>query len=185
MTATTGAKAPTDQQTAVSAALERFGVSCVITSIAPNRGHGPEPITRDNNWKCYPWVALFTYKNARISGHYSAEYYTGTGHVTYRGHKTRPPAAIAGRPGTLFAEQWDRDNARPTTPHVADVVYSLVLDGRAIDQSFSDWCADMGADTDSLKALRTYETCCAIGTQLRKMFTREQLDELETLLQDY
>lgn len=75
--------------------------------------------------------------------------------------------------------------AKPVAPHIADLAYSWLLDGEAIDESFNDWCANFGSDPDSIKALNTYRACCETGEKLRKMFTREQLQALRDALQDY
>ena len=57
---------------------------------------------------------------------------------------------------------------------------SLLLDGSAdFDaQSFEDWCADYGYDTDSRKASETYEACCDTGRKLRAAFTPDELSAL-------
>ena len=71
------------------------------------------------------------------------------------------------------------------TPTSASVLHSLVLDASALDQNFDDWADDLGYDSDSLNALNIYKACCDNGKKLRKIFTNEQIETLQELLQDY
>lgn len=73
----------------------------------------------------------------------------------------------------------------PKAPTAASVLHSLLLDAQALEQSFSDWAGDLGFDTDSRKALSTYEACCESGQTMRKLFTRQQRETLNKLLEDY
>ena len=116
---------------------------------------------KHNDWDCFQWFAAF--RKGKDS--FSFDYYTGLGLVT--------------KPGRF-------SSTRPITPHAADVLHSLLLDGGASDQSFNDWCADYSdGDTDSIKAFNTYQLCCETGQKLRKLFTRAEREALQTALQDY
>jgi len=45
-------------------------------------------------------------------------------------------------------------------PKVADVLDCLASDAASVEGSyFEEWCADLGYDTDSRKAEKTYKTC--------------------------
>lgn len=57
---------------------------------------------------------------------------------------------------------------KPTAPSCADVLYCLLLDANAMDETFEEWCANVGFDTDSRKALETYLECQTSGIRLRK-----------------
>lgn len=160
-------KKPTPYEIAIDAALARFGVTCVIESAAQRGPFGyVSPIDRDG-WKCYPWHATFTWKNARSNGHYTADYFTGIGNVRKRSAAYYRAAPI------------------PIKPHAADVLYSLLLDGAALDTSFKNWCDDIGESDDSLKALRVYQQCCDIGAQMHKIFDSAQRAELATILEGF
>ena len=65
------------------------------------------------------------------------------------------------------------NGAKPTA---VEVVNSLVLDSSVRHETFSEWCADFGADTDSRKALATYLTCQDGYAKLRKLLG-SKLDE--------
>ena len=74
---------------------------------------------------------------------------------------------------------------RPVTPTAASVLYSLLADASADGESFSDWCTNYGYDTDSRKALATYEACCMIRADVNKFFTTAERAELAAILEDY
>jgi hypothetical protein len=64
-------------------------------------------------------------------------------------------------------------------PDQADVVRSIVMDGRALDFScFEDWANEFGFDTDSRKAEAMYKQCLSHGLMLRASLGRGQWDEL-------
>ena len=120
----------------------------------------------------------------RVSiGAYDTDFHQGLGH--------RKPAAGAYMPnppyrkGTVAFVEWTKRNVKPVPPAAAAVLYCLLSDAGAADQSFADWAGDFGYDTDSCKALATYEACCTTGRALREVFTRPQREELQTALQDY
>jgi hypothetical protein len=129
--------------------------------------------TKRDNWTCDEW---------RVSiGPFETSFYTGTGH--------RKPIEDAGkneyRRGTLAHEEWERRNIRPVSPSAASVLYSLIMDSEAINESFSDWCDNNGYSDDSFSALDTYRECCKTAEAMRKIFTSSQREELRELLQDY
>lgn len=58
---------------------------------------------------------------------------------------------------------WDKD------PTAADVLDCLLSDANSAEESFEDWCADLGYDSDSRTAERTYKTCQSIRVRLQKL----------------
>lgn len=50
-----------------------------------------------------------------------------------------------------------------------DVVDSLLLDARATDLDFEDWCGEFGCDTDSRKAYAIWESCKENGEQIKML----------------
>ncbi len=66
------------------------------------------------------------------------------------------------------------------TPTAADILNCLADDAHSATDSFDDWCANMGYDTDSRKALETYTECQRIGGKLRTFLGNH--DAYETLL---
>ncbi len=60
-------------------------------------------------------------------------------------------------------------SALTSEPDSASVLSSLLLDASALDESFENWCADYGYDTDSRKAERLYKLCCKQGEKLKQL----------------
>lgn len=58
--------------------------------------------------------------------------------------------------------------SKPVKPSLDDVLYCLVSDADAAEMTFSEWCSNFGYDTDSRKALATYELCQQSADKLRK-----------------
>lgn len=58
--------------------------------------------------------------------------------------------------------------SKATPPKLDDVLHSLGMDAEACEQSFEEWCSNMGGDTDSRKALETYLACQGAAAKLRK-----------------
>lgn len=111
--------------------------------------------SRPDGWECDAWEVSFTRKQESIR----FPYYTGLG--------------LRKKPGI------------PTTPAAAGVLYSLLSEARAADMSFPDWCGELGYDDDSRKAFDTYMQCCDIARELRAVFTRGELANLDNLVQEY
>lgn len=113
-------------------------------------------------------------------GAFETDFYQGLGH-----RKARAPMPSYIKGDRYAMDEWKRFHLKPRAPTAAAVLYCLLSDMEAIDQSFTDWASDFGYDTDSRKALATYEACCDIGRELRKVFTHAQRADLRGLLQDY
>ena len=92
------------------------------------------------------------------------------------------------RSAPLSQDRYDRaaqmEASKVVPPRAADVLYVLVLDAQAADQSFHDWASDFGYETDSIKALNIYNACCEIGREMKKIFNREERVSLEDLVRD-
>jgi hypothetical protein len=114
---------------------------------------------RDNDWKCDQWRVQLTSK----AGFWSTDYFTGLG------HRTKPDA-------------WGK--TKPKRPQVADVLYSLFLDASAADNNFHDWCAEFGYSDDSISALNTYKQCLDVATALRKHFSPDQRQAIQTIISE-
>jgi hypothetical protein len=147
--------------TAVDAFLESAGI--FYNAAGGNR------TTRENHgagkpWECFAWRVSF--HRTGKPGNLATDFFRGLGHVKPRRH---------------HFEGFER----PLAPTAAAVLYSLILDSDAADQSFMDWCADYGYSDDSLSALDTYRACCAIAVKLRAFFSTDERAKLADLLADY
>ncbi len=120
-------------------------------------------------WQCDQWQVIFDTKTGPHK-EIREDYYTGLG-LRKKGRH-------------LISLDWKQPD-KPQKPSAASVLYSLLLDGEACSMSFADWCDNFGYDTDSIKALNTYQQCERIGASLRKLFDRETQEQLRKLLEDY
>lgn len=53
-------------------------------------------------------------------------------------------------------------------PSVADVLSSLMIDASCGDQSFEDYCSDLGVNSDSRKEYASWEACHEIAPKVRR-----------------
>lgn len=63
-------------------------------------------------------------------------------------------------------------------PEAADVLDSLASDANCVTGSFEDFCSDLGYDSDSRKAERTYKICKRYAGKLEKFLGSEAFEEL-------
>lgn len=87
--------------------------------------------------------------------------------------------------GIVVSTYFSMGSARLGEPELADVMSCLLFDADAADQTFDDWCADFGYDTDSRKAFATYDACAQTARGLNSMFTPAELAQLRELFADY
>lgn len=134
----------------------------------------------DKEWPHYLWNVVVIYKG----GAWSFPYKCGLGHIEKKpGYNPDPKPPY--REGTIAYEQWINEAFRPKKPNVSDIMHSILMDSEANSMSFNDWCDNFGYDTDSMKALRTYQSCCEEGEMLRKAFTNKQIQAMKIALEDY
>ena len=140
------------------------------------------------DWECDGW--RFTMKNQ------SFEYFTGLGHREDVTAGTKKRAALdfysltekdkAGQ--TLYGRRYlqrVQELRKPQTPPIAGLLYSIILDSTSAEQSFESWCAELGYDSDSRKALSTYMACQENSDKLRRVFSPAQIAHIQELLQEY
>jgi hypothetical protein len=72
----------------------------------------------------------------------------------------------------------------PTPPKLSDVIYSLLMDWQGGRETFEDFCACFGYD-DSIKAYEIWEACKANGAKLAKLFSPDEIAQLEEAFRDY
>jgi hypothetical protein len=135
---------------------------------------------------------------------HSGTYRKGSGHVKLVEPKS-PVNRLRGYEGNVLRERVKRPNCkiRPSfqgelidlynklaseqklTLGLDELVYSLTTDGQGTDQSFEDWCVDLGYDADSRKAHSIYTACQEIGWMIRRNFTPEELERIVEASQDF
>ena len=141
-----------------------------------------------DNWECDGWRVVF----AKGDKNESFDYFTGIGHrVIFKPDQyniDRQALSDCVNKRSIMAENIRKNMAdcvKPFAPFAASVLFSLINDGQALCLSFNQWCVEYGYDPDSMKAFRTYQSCCEIGEKLERVFTRRQITELAEILADY
>jgi hypothetical protein len=61
------------------------------------------------------------------------------------------------------------------TPTASDLVWSVATDSTALTESFSEWCADLGYNTDSIKDRSIYKACQRNGERLIKLIGNKEI----------
>lgn len=164
-----------DQDIAVSEYLKSIGIKYFVSHLA-NREN-------DLEWQCDEWVISFKGE--------SFTFKTGLGHrLENKGKRVKPnPKAIK---DLMNVTGLSYSTVRivngfvyAVIPTQASVLYCLLMDAQANDESFNNWCDNYGYDNDSMKAFKIYQSCCDTAEKLNKIFTREQQNKLSELLEDY
>jgi len=167
---------------AVSAILE----SAEVTFSAIYRGERKGALGGTHSMD--KWDCAFTLRDGRAA-HEEFEYFTGLGHRKPHASKmakisARSLAKVSKRM-LAWEQHYKKWPDQPQQPHAADVLHSLIMDASAAEQTFESWCNEYGYDTDSRKALATYEACQQNADKLRRVFSRDVLAQLAEALQDY
>lgn len=102
-------------------------------------------IQETNNWKHFAWLVTINGQNI--------EYKTGLGHIKPTKFSHREP--------------------KPTVPRLKNILYSLAQDAQSGTELFQDFCYNLEYDSDSRKALATYEACQENALKLRRIMTSE------------
>jgi hypothetical protein len=76
-------------------------------------------------------------------------------------------------------------SAHTGTPEECAVLACVLTDAESAEESFTDWCANFGHDTDSRKALRMYHACKRTAASLARLFSASELADLRELFSDY
>ena len=120
----------------------------------------------DNGWKNYLWNIEIDVK---------------AGSKDFKKHGyTRKPLYVDFRSGTGHAK-----NGVPTLPKLNDVIFSLLMDWRGGCGTFEDFCFLFGYNQDSRRAFGIWEACKKSGEKLQKLFSADEIAELEEAFQDY
>lgn len=113
------------------------------------------------------------------------EYKTGSGHRYLQPSAERVIRQNKYNPRSIAYAQTIANSWYIKQPQIAHVLYCLLSDAEAGNESFSNWCENFGYDSDSINAFNTYQACEKTAKQLNNLFNREQLRTLRDLLQDY
>lgn len=170
--------------------LAKYPLTITATSIPSRSG-----ASHDLKWEADHWrLTIACPGTARKA--FSCEYSTGIGHRVFsaalalRHGVSSDARALGYRDGKRYNGPMDRSlKGREVhalcmaivAPSLETVLESLSLDASCADQTFHDWCADMGYDTDSRKALDTYMVCQQIATDLRALLGYAGMTDLQSV----
>lgn len=133
----------------------------------------------DDGWKHYLWRVTITVDGRTLT----TDYRMGEGLVDYRPLTAGNAATRRNRGEDVRFNHFGPGQdalATPRKPTAQDVLGSLALDANCGDQSFHDFCGDLGYDEDSRKAYATYEACRDQMYELRRLFGASYDDFIET-----
>lgn len=122
------------------------------------------------------------------------DFWTGTGHRFIQ--KSTYPRGKNPREFKMFFTKAEKKTIHPdklrigqyealAVPSLASVLHSILWDARLGQESFDDFCWNMGYDNDSISAFDTYRECMGMYKRIRKVLDPEHIEKLETILEDY
>lgn len=73
--------------------------------------------------------------------------------------------------GRKMTTPYNMGSAHTSEPGAASVLSCLISDNESVKnaRSFEDWCGDMGWDSDSRRAERTYNACRDLGAKVERL----------------
>lgn len=122
----------------------------------------------------------FTYLGLQSSEH-SPDWYGDTWKVTGKGDFEMTFRQGVGNRDCFWSSAGaQRVTALIVPPSTMDILYCVYLDNPR-DESFENWCAEYGYDTDSRKAEKIYRACIEQIMMFRRNYHGVNLDEYEPL----
>jgi len=100
-----------------------------------------------------------------------------------RGAETFEYSKGLGHANIYRARFADEVSVNPVLP--AELLHGLILDGRCAEGSHAEFCNNLGYDEDSREVLRIYLACQEAYNKLLKVLTREQIETISDMLEDY
>ncbi len=153
---------PVENGTAPSLAtlLETIGVKSLAIFVG-FRAKSPE-----NDWPHFEWLVEITRGDITIR----TPYKHGIGNI-----KPMPKTFRQDRSDSVRADLWLHEVKARIVPSAANVISTLIASSSGSDQTFQDWCSELGYSEDSRKALDTYLSCQVELVNLRRLL-RQHFD---------
>lgn len=85
------------------------------------------------------------------------------------GGESRSWRVTLGYQGRTFSFDFWQGAAHFNPPTAADCLDCLLSDASAAEQTFEDWCSDIGENSDSRKAEQTWKQCAKLGRKLKTL----------------
>ncbi len=119
-----------------------------------------------DGWKNYLW---------------SIELEVKDGWKNYKKHKyTTQPIYLNYHRGTGYVK-----NGVPTPPELGDVIFALLTDWQGGRETFKDFCVSFGYNEYSRNALAIWDACKNNSDKLNRLFSPNEIAELEEAFRDY
>lgn len=159
-----------EQPARLQSKLDSLGVTLALAFL------GYQPRKKDSDWPHFAWRVTLQ----RGGESYSSDYQTGIGHA-----KPMPASFIDRFTSRSDAEhKWYNNAKNVKSPTSADIVYGLMNDAQCGQDTFEDFCSNLGYDTDSRKAFDIYLACQGALNAMRRLF-REHFEAVLEATQDY
>jgi hypothetical protein len=151
-------------------------------------------------WLCIRYDVILSRNGRKF---WSGPYHIGIGHI--KPIAARTPLTLTSTEASLY-DAWKKAPSRDYilkaelasmvgkvavqtkyTPAIADILHCLLMDGSSYfdAQSFEEWCSELGYDSDSRKAEKTFQECQETGRKLSRAFNPMELSHLRNVAQDY
>lgn len=85
--------------------------------------------------------------------------------------------------GKRMSVAYSMGAAHTGEPKLPDVLNCLLRDAESADESFADWCSNLGYSEDSRKAERMYRACKRTAASLARLFNGSELADLRELFE--
>lgn len=157
----------------------------VVFNVSRDTTRGTRLVDREDTYEAtaFHYMCNFVrYRNGKPEHALTAEYSKGHGHHRPLGKEVRKEygrcddttalAFMRTGKGMSFAvsREFNRGHIK-CMPTAREVLYSLLMDAvDAHENSFSDWCANLGYSDDSIKAKAVYDLCADRWHQLSAVF---------------
>jgi hypothetical protein len=166
-----------------TAALVALGLTIEATFVPLSQSRNAKPREDGEVWRSLNWeVTLRQHGRKALKTDYAQgeahcpaytcdlfTFYSGRPDQTLRHNaiakECETGTRIIARAGSTYLIDTKKPIAPPT---LLEVCYSLALDASMADESFEDWCGNLGYDTDSRKAKKTYKACQKIAFKLER-----------------
>jgi hypothetical protein len=178
----------TEQDIKVSSLLKEWGIKYQVNYLG---------FSKTDDWPSDRWSISFNQE--------SFDYKTGIGHrikakypnsglfksdIVRELKKLRECLDAPKNQSTVYkAEDWKHTresvNKYAVTPTQASVLYCLLMDMDSGDMTFSEFCQELGYQSDSIKDRDIYLACQETKEQMNRLFNQNQLAELQEALEDY
>lgn len=92
---------------------------------------------------------------------------------------------VSNQSGDSFSVVYSQGPAIKGEPSIFNVFSSLILDYDCGGLSFEDFCSDLGYDEDSREDYKLWEQCKVSREEVGNVLSKDVIDNLHDIIQDY